>query len=69
MSKNVYKTAQGQIINMDNLRLFNEEVAAVGNMAVNARGDHIAPNGLVTKHKSEIMKDRYQHHNQPNRKI
>lgn len=59
MSRNVYKTAQGQSIDIDRLRLTNEDTIAVGNMRVNARGDQVASDGTVVKPKNQIMKDRY----------
>lgn len=39
MTKNVYRTAQGKSLDMGSLLLQNENVRAVGNMNVNARGD------------------------------
>ena len=59
MSKNVYKTSGGKIVDMNALRLANEEVVAVGNMNVNARGDEISPNGTIIKGRNQILKDRY----------
>ena len=59
MSKNIYKTAQGQSIDIDNLRLVNESTIAVGNMKVNARGDQVAPDGEVIKTRNELMKEQY----------
>ena len=56
---NIYKTANGQIVNMDNLRLANEKTPAIGNMNVNARGDEIAPDGAIITPKQEIMKKHY----------
>lgn len=41
MSKKVYRTAQGKIVDMGKVQLQNEEVRAVGNMNINARGDQI----------------------------
>ena len=41
MTKNVYRTAQGKMLDMGSLVLQNENVRAVGNMNVNARGDII----------------------------
>lgn len=41
MTKRVYRTAQGKIVDLGALQLQNENVRAVGNMAVNARGDLI----------------------------
>lgn len=59
MAKNVYKTAQGKIINMDTLRLLNEKESAIGNMNVNARGDQIDSDGKIIMRRSEIMKNHY----------
>lgn len=59
MAKSVYRTAQGQIIDMDVLRLVNENVISVGNMGINARGDQVASDGTVTKPRNERMKDHY----------
>jgi hypothetical protein len=56
---NIYKTANGKIVNMDNLRLANEQEPAVGNMNVNARGDEIASDGSIITPKKEIMKQHY----------
>lgn len=39
MTKKVYKTAQGKMVDLGALILKNENVRAVGNMNVNARGD------------------------------
>jgi hypothetical protein len=39
MTQKTYKTAQGKIVDMGRLTLQNEQVRAVGNMKVNARGD------------------------------
>jgi len=39
MTKEVHRTANGKKVDMGSLRLRNENVRAVGNMKVNARGD------------------------------
>ena len=39
MTKKVYRTAQGKLVDLGALQLRNENVRAVGNMNVNARGD------------------------------
>lgn len=57
--KKVYRTAMGRAIDIDRIRLMNEETIAVGNMKVNARGDELGPGGQVVKTKSEIMKEHY----------
>lgn len=59
MGRQVYKTAQGMQIDMDNLRLLNESVVAVGNMSVNARGDQVNPDGSVKTPRNEVMKKTY----------
>jgi hypothetical protein len=41
MTRKVYRTAQGKIVDLGALQLRNENVRAVGNMKVNARGDLI----------------------------
>lgn len=41
MTKKVYRTAQGKMVDIGALFLKNENVRAVGNMKVNARGDVI----------------------------
>jgi hypothetical protein len=52
---NVYKTAHGDRIDIDMLRLSNEEVIAVGNMRTNARGDELGPGGKVVKTRAQVM--------------
>ena len=58
MSK-MYRTAMGKAIDMDRLRLSNEETIAVGNMKVNARGDELGHGGQVVKSRNEVMNDYY----------
>lgn len=41
MTRKIYRTAQGKMVDLGALQLQNEEVRAVGNMGVNARGDLI----------------------------
>ena len=41
MTRKVYRTANGKTVDMGALQLQNEDVRAVGNMSVNARGDLI----------------------------
>lgn len=65
MAKNVYRTAAGQHVNVDTMRLINEGVVAVGNMSVNARGDQVAPDGSIIKTRNEVMKEHYNRNIQP----
>lgn len=41
MTQRTYRTAQGKIVDLGALQLKNENVRAVGNMSVNARGELI----------------------------
>jgi len=56
---NKVKTAGGKIIDIDNLRLQNEKVIAVGNMKVNARGDQLGKGGEIIASKSQVMAQQY----------
>jgi hypothetical protein len=47
MTSKVYRTAQGRIVDLGALQAQNENIRAVGNMQVNARGDKIDANGQV----------------------
>jgi len=57
--KKTYRTALGKQVDMDHLRLTNEEVIAVGNMKVNARGDELGPNGTIVRTRNEVMSEYY----------
>lgn len=50
-----YRSARGERIDMDMIRLSNEKVIAIGNMRTNARGDELGAGGKVVKTKSQIM--------------
>jgi len=54
MTKKVYRTAQGKTVDIGAIQLQNENVKAVGNMGVNARGDKVNPQNksIDTKNKS-----------------
>lgn len=54
-----YRTARGQFVDMDAIRLANEEVIAVGNMKVNARGDQLGKGGKIVKSRNQVMKSHY----------
>jgi len=54
-----YRSAQGKMIDMEQLRLANEDTIAVGNMRVNARGDELGPGGEVIRTRNEVMADYY----------
>lgn len=59
MTKKVYRTAQGKTIDLGRLMLQNEQVRAVGNMGVNARGDLLDDKNQVVATKSRQVKRQY----------
>lgn len=59
MAKNLYRSAQGKIVDMDKLRLSNEQTIAIGNMKTNARGDQLGAGGQVVRTRAEVMKEYY----------
>ena len=60
MTQKIYKTAQGKSVDFGSLRLQNENVRAVGNMGVNARGDRIDANGNVIDSVNDQLQRRMQ---------
>jgi hypothetical protein len=59
MAGNVYRTANGKMLDMRALALKNEKVRAVGNMKVNARGDMINDDNRVIRSKNEMAQRQY----------
>ena len=58
MSK-VYRSARGKMIDMDKIKLSQENKIAVGNMKTNARGDKIGTSGEVVQGRNQIMDQAY----------
>ena len=56
---NIRRTAMGEGVDMDMLRLANENTIAVGNMKVNARGDQLGSGGKVIKTRAQVMADHH----------
>jgi len=56
------KSANGKLIDIDNLRLMNEKTIAVGNMKVNARGDQLGQGGQVIQTRNQVMNQQYKIH-------
>jgi hypothetical protein len=54
----IYRSAMGKNIDIDTLRLTNEDAIAVGNMKVNARGDQLGAGGQVIQGRNQTM-DKY----------
>ena len=59
MTKKVYRTAQGKIVDLGALQLRNENIRAVGNMSVNARGDLVDSNNSPIKTRNQEVKRQY----------
>ena len=59
MSKKVYKSAMGKTVDLGSLILQNENVRAVGNMNVNARGDVLDSADRVIDKKSNQIQRQY----------
>lgn len=55
----LYKTTRGKAIDIDKLRLANENTIAVGNMKINARGDELGPGGKVIASKNQLADQAY----------
>ena len=53
----VFRTSRGEAVDMDMLRLSNEQTIAIGNMRTNARGDELGKGGQVVKSKAQIMQE------------
>ena len=58
--KKMYRTMQGRMVDIDQLRAANESVQAVGNMNVNARGDVLGANGQVVTPKAQVIRKYYE---------
>jgi len=57
--KKTYTTAMGRSIDFESLKSAGEEVIAVGNMKVNARGDQLGPGGTIERPRNAAMADHY----------
>jgi hypothetical protein len=60
MTNKVYRTAQGKIVDLGALHLRNENVRAVGNMNVNARGDLVDSYNRPIDSKTQQVSRQYQ---------
>jgi hypothetical protein len=59
MARSRYKTLKGQVLDFDKFLAVRGSEVSVGNMGVNAKGDHINAHGDIIKTRSEIMKEKY----------
>ena len=58
--KRMYRTMQGRMVDIEKLRAANENVQAVGNMNVNARGDVLGAGGKIATPKETVIKKYYE---------
>ena len=57
MTRKIYRTAQGKLVDLGRLQLQNENTRAVGNMGVNARGDKVdSQNRAVERRPSQVQR-------------
>jgi hypothetical protein len=68
MTKEIYRSASGKQIDMGALRLKNENVRAVGNMRVNARGDLVDDKNQVITPKNQQVNQAYDNQTSNTRK-
>ena len=64
--KRMYRTMQGRMIDIEKLRSTNEDIRAVGNMNVNARGDVLGAGGQIVTSKADVVAKYYE---QPKGKV
>jgi hypothetical protein len=66
MTNKVYRSAQGKLVDLGALLLQNEQVRAVGNMNVNARGDLLDGNNTIIDKKNDRVQRQYNRQTQSN---
>jgi hypothetical protein len=60
MAQKIYKSAMGRVVDIGALMLENENVRAVGNMNVNARGDTLDSANRVVESRTKQVQKHYQ---------
>ena len=68
MTKEIHRSANGKSVDMGALRLKNENVRAVGNMRVNARGDLVDDKNQVITPKNQQVNQAYNNQTSNTRK-
>jgi hypothetical protein len=68
MTKDIHRSANGKTVDMGSLRLRNENVRAVGNMKVNARGDLVDDKNQVITPKNQQVNQAYNNQTSNTRK-
>jgi hypothetical protein len=59
MTKKIYRTAQGKVVDLGSIILQNENTRAVGNMGVNARGDIVDSRNKSVKSRTQQVSRQY----------
>jgi len=67
MTQKIYKSANGKSVDMGSLVLKNEQIRAVGNMKVNARGDQIDDENKIISSKTEQVQRQYRRQTKENK--
>ena len=55
----LHTSMRGREVDMDKLNLRFENVPAVGNAKVNARGDELGPGGAIKRTREQVLQDYY----------
>lgn len=55
----LHTSMRGREVDMEKLNLRFENVPAVGNAKVNARGDELGPGGVVKRTREQVLQDYY----------
>ncbi len=55
----LHTSMRGREVDMDKLNLKFENVPAVGNAKVNARGDELGPGGAIKRTREQVLQDYY----------
>jgi hypothetical protein len=59
MTKKIYRTAQGKVVDLGSIILQNENTRVVGNMGVNARGDIVDSRNKSVKSRTQQVSRQY----------
>lgn len=59
MNRRTYRTAQGKVVDLGALQMKNENVRAVGNMNVNAKGDLLDANNQSIQARNQQVSNQY----------
>jgi hypothetical protein len=55
--RQLHRSMQGKVVDMNKLVMQNEMTVAVGNVKVNARGDELGPGGKIIRKREEIVRE------------